>query len=230
MCGSAARELIRDTARSARPNWTPRVIQGGAAGTATAGAAGSSTASGAGVVAAESGAVAAGSLLGLALLITGVFFLFPSSNEGEYYPSLPDEAEPDPPESLVSYCGDGADDDLENESWWQPSWVNGRGHPISCDPLTHERLQSEKQRLIDSLPGLPGTKAGLERVPCSTLQQRVEILRMVRAKREEIQATCYRWDTDPGHARQIEILDNAIRNAEALMLANCAAGHPMANL
>lgn len=104
----------------------------------------------------------------------------------------------------------------------------------TCDDVTLDRLQREKDNACRAIPGdsCSPSKVSpkkLERRPCSEIKRRIEALEVCAEKRWEVQIECFGGQPDPIHDNALDELDNGLQQCVALEAINCAPGHPMAN-
>ena len=218
---SAAREAAEAAARRA----SFRVIQGGlsTASKQLAGEALLAEEAEAGLVAGE---VVVGSsvlpFLVAGLVVVGVVGL-------GYY--LYKRSHPDVPHPPVNSIDDCTPAPAEH-----PQKARRYGESQTCDDAVLDQLQSELQQLKKSMPPFdpksPNSRnpKKLEKVPCSRIKARLKVLKELLAKRWEIQNLCFGGIPDTVHQAQINQIENAIKNTEALEAVNCVPGHPMAGI
>lgn len=105
----------------------------------------------------------------------------------------------------------------------------------TCDNAVLDRLQAEKNRICNSIPGescSPSkvSKKRLARRPCSEIRQRIQAMRDCLKIRQRIQDECFGGKPDPVHEDAMKQINNGLDACLSLEAVNCAPGHPMANL
>ncbi len=72
--------------------------------------------------------------------------------------------------------------------------------------------------------------ARARKYPCSLIKARIAAVTACIAARQKVQDECFKGSPERGHDQQIDDHTKGITLCEALMLINCAPGHPMSGL
>lgn len=207
---SIAQETARGAVRAARP--TLRLVESGAR--VGAGSTAAAAAEGTGLAARAAGILRGA--LGPISAALGVLF-YPSVAHAPDY-----ESPPSPPNGCSEGCpSSNPRTDAGLEEGVEPHQARHEDQTCSNETLDgleqdKDEYQAEIESQNETLPqgAFPKNPKKIKKwVSCEMARRRLDLLRQIKAKREEIQLTCYA-NTDRGHLDAISQLDSAIRNAE----------------
>lgn len=111
-----------------------------------------------------------------------------------------------------------------------------RRHPDqTCDDAVLDRLQAEKNRICNAMPGASCSMSGnsvkrLDRMPCSQVRSRIQGLLNCIHIRQFIQDECFGGKPDARHQEVLAQYKSGLVQCQSLEQVNCAPGHPMAEL